>query len=87
MTPKPAPLMRQSIEAWIRAHLAAGMFESEKQGAALVIRPVVAVLASSRNGPTRWEQPRRRVVDYGFNSNGRCGPGGLIPERFRDPIL
>ena len=26
----------------------------------------------------------RRVVGYGFNSNGRYGQGGLIRERFRD---
>lgn len=29
----------------------------------------------------------RRVVGYGFNSNGRYGQGGLIKERFRDRIL
>src|SRR3954453_16840407 len=29
----------------------------------------------------------RRVVSYGFNSNGRYGQGGLIRERFRDRIL
>ena len=29
----------------------------------------------------------RRVVGYGFNSNGRYGQGGLIRERFRDRIL
>src|SRR6195952_5712398 len=29
----------------------------------------------------------RRVVGYGFNSKGRYGQGGLIRERFRDPIL
>lgn len=28
----------------------------------------------------------RRVVGYGFNSNGRYGQGGLIRERFRDRI-
>ena len=28
----------------------------------------------------------RRVVGYGFNSNGRYGQGGLIRERFRDPF-
>ena len=27
----------------------------------------------------------RRVVGYGFNSNGRYGQGGLIRERFRQP--
>ncbi len=29
----------------------------------------------------------RRVVGYGFNSNGRYGQGGLIRERFRDRIM
>src|ERR1700759_4256330 len=29
----------------------------------------------------------RRVVGYGFNSNGRYGQGGLIPERFPPPLL
>ncbi len=29
----------------------------------------------------------RRVVGYGFNSNGRYGQGGLIRERFRDRIV
>jgi D(-)-tartrate dehydratase len=29
----------------------------------------------------------RRIVGYGFNSNGRYGQGGLIRERFRDRIL
>src|SRR5215207_714939 len=29
----------------------------------------------------------RRVVGYGFNSNGRYGQGGLIRERFRDRII
>jgi D(-)-tartrate dehydratase len=29
----------------------------------------------------------RRVVGYGFNSNGRYGQGGLIRERFRSRIL
>ena len=29
----------------------------------------------------------RRVVGYGFNSNGRYGQGGLIREGFRDRIL
>ncbi|OOY14442.1 mandelate racemase/muconate lactonizing enzyme family protein [Thioclava sp. DLFJ4-1] len=29
----------------------------------------------------------RRVVGYGFNSNGRYGQGGLIRERFSDRIL
>lgn len=29
----------------------------------------------------------RRVIGYGFNSNGRYGQGGLIRERFRNRIL
>src|ERR1700746_2194909 len=29
----------------------------------------------------------RRVVGYGFHSNGRYGQGGLIRERFADRIL
>ncbi|MEO1090478.1 MAG: mandelate racemase/muconate lactonizing enzyme family protein [Pseudomonadota bacterium] len=29
----------------------------------------------------------RRVVGYGFNSNGRYGQGGLIRERFRNRVL
>ena len=29
----------------------------------------------------------RRVVGYGFNSNGRYGQGGLIRERFRDRLV
>src|ERR1700761_2572990 len=29
----------------------------------------------------------RRVVGYGFNSNGRYGQGGLIRERFANRIL
>ncbi|MET0706290.1 MAG: mandelate racemase, partial [Tardiphaga sp.] len=29
----------------------------------------------------------RRVVGYGFNSNGRYGQGGLIRERFQNRIL
>ena len=29
----------------------------------------------------------RRIVGYGFNSNGRYGQGGLIRERFRDRLL
>lgn len=32
-------------------------------------------------------QDGRRVVGYGFNSNGRYSQGGLIRERFRDRIL
>ena len=29
----------------------------------------------------------RRVIGYGFNSNGRYGQGGLIRERFRGRVL
>ena len=29
----------------------------------------------------------RRVVGYGFNSNGRYGQGGLIRERFAPRLL
>ena len=29
----------------------------------------------------------RRVVGYGFNSNGRYGQGGLIRERFAPRVL
>ena len=29
----------------------------------------------------------KRVVGYGFNSNGRYGQGGLIRERFANRIL
>lgn len=36
---------------------------------------------------TDAEVDGRRVVGYGFNSNGRYGQGGLIRERFRDRIL
>ena len=36
---------------------------------------------------TDVERNGRRVVGYGFNSNGRYGQGGLIRERFRDRIL
>lgn len=36
---------------------------------------------------TDVEVAGRRVVGYGFNSNGRYGQGGLIRERFRDRIL
>lgn len=36
---------------------------------------------------TDVEQNGRRVVGYGFNSNGRYGQGGLIRERFRDRVL
>lgn len=36
---------------------------------------------------TDVEREGRRVVGYGFNSNGRYGQGGLIRERFRGRIL
>lgn len=36
---------------------------------------------------TDVEVEGRRVVGYGFNSNGRYGQGGLIRERFRGRIL
>lgn len=36
---------------------------------------------------TDVERHGRRVVGYGFNSNGRYGQGGLIRERFRDRVL
>ena len=36
---------------------------------------------------TNVERNGKRVVGYGFNSNGRYGQGGLIRERFRDRIL
>lgn len=36
---------------------------------------------------TDVERNGRRVVGYGFNSNGRYGQGGLIRARFRDRIL
>lgn len=36
---------------------------------------------------TDAEVDGRRVVGYGFNSNGRYGQGGLIRERFRNRIL
>lgn len=36
---------------------------------------------------TNIERSGRRVVGYGFNSNGRYGQGGLIRERFRDRLL
>ena len=36
---------------------------------------------------TDVEREGRRVVGYGFYSNGRYGQGGLIRERFRDRIL
>jgi L-alanine-DL-glutamate epimerase-like enolase superfamily enzyme len=36
---------------------------------------------------TDVEADGRRIVGYGFNSNGRYGQGGLIRERFRNRIL
>ena len=36
---------------------------------------------------TDVERHGRRVVGYGFNSNGRYGQGGLIRDRFRDRVL
>ncbi len=36
---------------------------------------------------TDVERDGRRVVGYGFNSNGRYGQGGLIRERFRNRLL
>jgi len=36
---------------------------------------------------TNVERNGRRVVGYGFNSNGRYGQGGLIRERFANRIL
>ncbi len=36
---------------------------------------------------TDVERDGRRVVGYGFNSNGRYGQGGLIRERFRNRIM
>jgi L-alanine-DL-glutamate epimerase-like enolase superfamily enzyme len=36
---------------------------------------------------TNVERNGRKVVGYGFNSNGRYGQGGLIRERFADRIL
>src|SRR5437660_10321243 len=36
---------------------------------------------------TDAERDGRRVVGYGFNSNGRYGQGGLIRERFAPRIL
>ncbi|WP_068082631.1 mandelate racemase/muconate lactonizing enzyme family protein [Novosphingobium rosa] len=35
---------------------------------------------------TNIERDGRRVVGYGFNSNGRYGQGGLIRERFADRL-
>src|SRR5215469_9217172 len=36
---------------------------------------------------TNVERDGRRVIGYGFNSNGRYGQGGLIRERFAPRIL
>src|ERR1700761_3919767 len=36
---------------------------------------------------TNVERNGRRVIGYGFNSNGRYGQGGLIRERFANRIL
>lgn len=36
---------------------------------------------------TNVERERRRVIGYGFNSNGRYGQGGLIRERFAPRVL
>ena len=36
---------------------------------------------------TDVERDGRRVIGYGFNSNGRYGQGGLIRERFRKRLL
>ena len=36
---------------------------------------------------TNIERNGKRVVGYGFNSNGRYGQGGLIRERFRPRLL
>src|SRR5882724_5092023 len=36
---------------------------------------------------TNVERAGRRVVGYGFNSNGRYGQGGLIRERFAPRLL
>src|SRR3954468_16905585 len=36
---------------------------------------------------TNVERNGRRVIGYGFNSNGRYGQGGLIRERFAPRIL
>ncbi len=36
---------------------------------------------------TDVERDGRRVVGYGFNSNGRYGQGGLIRERFAPRLL
>ena len=36
---------------------------------------------------TNVERNGKRVIGYGFNSNGRYGQGGLIRERFRPRLL
>src|SRR5262245_34354044 len=36
---------------------------------------------------TNVERKGRRVIGYGFNSNGRYGQGGLIRERFAPRLL
>ena len=36
---------------------------------------------------TNVERNGRRVIGYGFNSNGRYGQGGLIRERFAPRLL
>src|SRR6266498_5641201 len=36
---------------------------------------------------TDVERNGRRIVGYGFNSNGRYGQGGLIRERFAPRLL
>jgi L-alanine-DL-glutamate epimerase-like enolase superfamily enzyme len=36
---------------------------------------------------TNVERDGKRIVGYGFNSNGRYGQGGLIRERFRPRLL
>ena len=36
---------------------------------------------------TNVEREGRRVIGYGFNSNGRYGQGGLIRERFAPRLL
>ena len=36
---------------------------------------------------TNVERDGRRVIGYGFNSNGRYGQGGLIRERFAPRML
>src|ERR1700739_764311 len=36
---------------------------------------------------TNVERDGKRVIGYGFNSNGRYGQGGLIRERFAPRLL